>query len=99
MSTNGLEPVCRGERELPDPYAPGPSELTGFRRAARTAIQYEQHVTAARTAGRLLPLRQKLGAASAVTAIQGVKAASAVPSRGASIPALTEVQALCEGAA
>ena len=100
--------MCRGNYLTPDPYAPGPADVAAITKAVQLYGSYTTNRVAASSACRLLPVQQRLGAASAVTAIQKVQAmAAAVPSgpppvgqlRRPILPAVLQAVTICETAA
>lgn len=91
----GLEPVDRGFVKTPYRYAPGPAEITETRRSAVQYVNYQNAVAGAPLG--ILPIQQRLKAASVVTANQRVLAQAAGTPAAVASPVIAEVQRLCRG--
>ncbi len=89
----GLEPVDRGAVKTPYRYAPGPADITEMRRSAAQYVSYQNAVAGAPLG--ILPIQQRLKAASAVTSNRRIVAQAAGTPAEVALPVIAEVKQYC----
>ena len=75
MSRFEIEGPCRGDRLLPDPYAPVAADINEINKASRAYIQYLGDVSGTGFAtGRLLSPRKRIGGTAVWTSMNKIRA-------------------------